>query len=454
MGVVAAALALGAGAAPSAFADDGVTLPAMPVPVTVPAVVVPVPVLPPVPTVAIAPMTTAPVTRAAQQPSVSAAIPPMVSLVQSAGGPPPAPTEAPVEPVPAPAGNAAPASVPAAPPPAPAAPAPEPPPPSGLAADTSGNTVGENSSGITSTAPKTDSVTPPGVWIWNWSWNCDPSSAPVVPSPPAGSTVWIWDWQWQCPGGAPGPAPAVPSVCVQCNVAVSIRIASPGDDGAVTQSNLAAASATAANAASAALTAAQLVAQSAGAPPLPPFSMPPIPLPPAPELNPVPAVDVQRELAGVVPALPSAPAPALLGDEQASPWRGADTPGARRRPALAGHAAVHSRALAPVESRAFAGVVVGGRSRSGGRAHPAATAPASGAASPSLPSAPRAPFAPSSPAAAGTAGSSGHGGGASVLTVSLTGALTFLAFALLSSILPATPPGRRRLSDDRRARPG
>ena len=96
----------------------------------------------------------------------------------------------------------------------------------------------------------------------------------------------------------------VPSVCVQCNVAVSIRIASPGNDGDVTQSNLVAASA-ASSSSSSGVASTQPVAQPAlPPPPVPPsvpvvvppppvFSMPSIPLPPT--------VDVRRELAGVVP---------------------------------------------------------------------------------------------------------------------------------------------------------
>ena len=52
--LVVAVLALGAAAAPSAFADNGIVMPVLPVPVTVPAIVMPAPVAPPVPTVVVA----------------------------------------------------------------------------------------------------------------------------------------------------------------------------------------------------------------------------------------------------------------------------------------------------------------------------------------------------------------------------------------------------------------
>ena len=51
--IVAAALALGAIASPSAFASGGVSAPIIPAPVVLPAVVVPVPPAPPLPTVVV-----------------------------------------------------------------------------------------------------------------------------------------------------------------------------------------------------------------------------------------------------------------------------------------------------------------------------------------------------------------------------------------------------------------
>jgi hypothetical protein len=308
-------------------------------------------------------------------------------------------------------------------------------------------------------------VTPPDVWIWNWSWNCDPSSAPAVPTPPAGATIWIWNWQWDCPSGAPAPAAAVPSVCVQCNVAVSIRIASPGNDGDVTQSNLAATSAasSAASSASAASAAAapQPVAQPAlPPPPVPPsipVVLPPMPVFTMPSIPPPPTVDVQRMLAGVVPlsgVVPTTSPAQSQVDDSTSQAAGTPQTGlpARQTSFVRRHRVVRNRTLVRLESLAFTRVVVAHSSRA--RSQPAKAPRPTRSSSQPLPSVPRAPFLPSSPAAAGTFGSSAHGGGASALTVSLTGALTFLVFVLLSSILPTTLPGRRRLSDDRHARPG
>ncbi|HET7137123.1 MAG TPA: hypothetical protein VFI04_02110 [Gaiellaceae bacterium] len=92
----------------------------------------------------------------------------------------------------------------------------------------------------------------------------------------------------------------------------------------------------------------------------------------------------------------------------------------------------------------------------------AARGPHAGAAAPRTvaprerqpPQAPLPPSGPGGPAAAGTAGASGHGGGASLLTAAAVAALALVALALLSSLVPASLPVRRRLSDDRQPRPG
>ncbi len=456
--VLAAAFVLGVGAAPNAFADDGVGAPILPAPIAAPAIVVPLPPLPPAPVIEVAlPSVPPPVVPRAGETASSQAIPPVVSSA--------APAAEPVTPVPATPAAQAPAAPPQSAQPAVLPPStaptatpggPDASPPATVSADTGGNTASGNSPDITSQTPTADPETSPTVWIWNWSWNCDPSTVPAVPSPPPGSTVWVWNWQWDCPGGAPAPTASVPSVCNQCNIAVSIRVGSPGDNGDVTQTNAAVSSAAAANAATTGLGATQAAAP-ASVPAVDAFRPPPVPSLPGPiftlpPIPPPPTVDVQRELAGAVPTLP-APA-AAAGDSQA-PSRAAVVPFAhepksvvrRRFPA-------RSRTLVQVDSRAFTRVVVVERSREAARPRVKTTARTRGAAAQPLPTSPRAPLLPSSPAAAGAPGASGHGGGGSVLTVSLIGGLTFLAFALLSSTLPAALPGRRRLSDDRRARPG
>ena len=176
-----------------------------------------------------------------------------------------------------------------------------------------------------------------------------------------------------------------------------------------------------------------------------------------PSIPPPPTVDVQRMLAGVVPltgVVPTtSPAPSQVDDSSSQAVGTPQTgPPARQPSFVRRHKVVRSRTLVRLESLAFTRVVVAHSSRA--RSHPTQAAHPATTSSRPLPFVPRAPFLPSSPAAAGAFGSAAHGGGASVLTVSLTGALTFLVFVLLSTILPTTLPGRRRLSDDRHARPG
>src|SRR5439155_3374011 len=119
---------------------------------------------------------------------------------------------------------------------------------------------------------------------WNWSWNCDEATPAALPEAASGSTIWIWNWQWSC-AGSPGPVPAVPTLCVQCNLAVSIRVASPGDDGDVTQSNLLTSSASVSNTAGTLRALDESGASFPLAPPMPfvpePVLVPP-PIPPPP----------------------------------------------------------------------------------------------------------------------------------------------------------------------------
>lgn len=55
----------------------------------------------------------------------------------------------------------------------------------------------------------------------------------ISPSNAPGDT-WLWNWQWSCGAEQAPPAPS----CIGCNIAISIRILSPGDDGDLTQSIL------------------------------------------------------------------------------------------------------------------------------------------------------------------------------------------------------------------------
>ncbi len=79
-------------------------------------------------------------------------------------------------------------------------------------------------------------MTTPQTWIWNWDWNClddSTGASSVVPADPGSSAgeSWVWNWHWSC-GSAGAPPPVW---CDGCNISISVRILSPGDDGDLTQ---------------------------------------------------------------------------------------------------------------------------------------------------------------------------------------------------------------------------
>lgn len=98
-------------------------------------------------------------------------------------------------------------------------------------------------------APAPDEETN-SAWEWEWTWDCA-SGTPleVAPPPDSDSRTWIWNWTWNCGGNTSAPgidaeesssgyqAPVVQYRPV--NVNVSIRIASPGNNGPVVQTNVA-----------------------------------------------------------------------------------------------------------------------------------------------------------------------------------------------------------------------
>jgi hypothetical protein len=88
-------------------------------------------------------------------------------------------------------------------------------------------------------------------WSWDWTWSCGGSKpATQPPSIPGGGLPenWSWNWNWNCgPAGTPGTNNGKESGAQYqsgntryqpVNVNVSIRIGSPGDDGAVAQTNV------------------------------------------------------------------------------------------------------------------------------------------------------------------------------------------------------------------------
>ena len=92
---------------------------------------------------------------------------------------------------------------------------------------------------------------PKEVWTWDWQWSCDGSEAPMQPPAIEGADLpdaWSWNWNWNCDpsdavaanseGKSGAQYQPVKSQYHPVNVNVSIRIASPGNDGPVTQTNV------------------------------------------------------------------------------------------------------------------------------------------------------------------------------------------------------------------------
>jgi hypothetical protein len=227
---IVATIALGANCQP-ARADDG--LPPAPTATTI-AATVSAALDTTAATVQLPPAITPAATDAAVTgvvPAVSPPIPPAIPAAEASVPPAPAPTTSapPPEPDPATTPDPAPPTPPSVPtPPAPAAPtAPVP--------DT-GNTTPDNSNSITATPVSDTQISPSQTFVWNWTWNCDPDSTPAVPVLPPGTTTIVWNWHWACSDVTPQPLVAAGmTICTSCNIAVSLRIASPGDSGSIAQ---------------------------------------------------------------------------------------------------------------------------------------------------------------------------------------------------------------------------
>lgn len=229
----ALAVVLWLAAAPAAWGDDSV--PAIPDPTTV------VPAPPEVPGGDQTPVVPT------DQPTISAVVPPVSTDPATEAAPP-------------------------IPGPGPAGPAHENPPRAAPGAHSGdGNTSSDNSRGITQPVEQTGSKTV----VWNWTWNCEDDPDPVdLPDPPDGVTRIVINWNWDCEGVAPPPPLSARSVtdCTGCNIVINVRVASPGDTGAVTQTTQVDATSLAAGVAEATQAAAQTVV-----PPQPPVVSPPAP---------------------------------------------------------------------------------------------------------------------------------------------------------------------------------
>jgi hypothetical protein len=387
--------------------------------------------------------------------------------------PPAAPAPAPTEPDPAPA------AAPAVPAPSSAATASTAPAIPAPAAEEGGNIADDNSDDITATSEQKPSIEPNQTLTWNWDWNCDEASQPDgVPQLPAGAAAIVWNWHWSCGDVAP---PSLSNtgvtVCLSCNIAVSVRIASPGDSAAVSQATGVGAAADAGNVATTIQTVTQTVVQAAGPPPepvvVPALPAVPLPLAPWPPAIPPPLVPLPPSVPfprvpsfvaqGLVPAtiemgLASLAPPAFLPDAFALA-QDSFVQGSRRhsasRVASVHVASSHVRRIRSSISRARGGaalgvstartfvltqtrvaafaVVVDGRKRvaRAGNAAPATTAPR-------LPPPRRAPAAPTPITMVPSANGVPDGGG---FTTAALGVGSLGAFLLL--LLSYAAPGRR-----------
>ena len=91
---------------------------------------------------------------------------------------------------------------------------------------------------------------PDDSWNWTWTWSCGDVMPPEIVLPEEYlQQIWNWNWTWNCGGNTstngnsetqlPPQYQPVTSQYQPINVNVSIRIASPGNDGPVVQTNLA-----------------------------------------------------------------------------------------------------------------------------------------------------------------------------------------------------------------------
>lgn len=146
---------------------------------------------------------------------------------------------------------------------------------------------------------------PEGSWEWTWNWSCGEAPVGDIAIPFGVATQdWTWNWNWIC-GGIEEPESNIAEESSEgyhapvtqyrpVNINVSIRIASPGDNGPVVQANVAVG-----------VTVPIPVLAPAPAPPQPPVAAPA----PAVDSSPVPAAE-----SGAAPALVE-PAPADENDE-------------------------------------------------------------------------------------------------------------------------------------------
>jgi hypothetical protein len=302
-----------------------------------------------------------------------------------------------------------------------------------VAADT-GNTTLDNSNSIIDSPAETA----PQVFVWNWYWNCATEEAlPAVPAPPAGATTIVLNWHWDCADPPPPLDVSDVMVCTSCNIAISVRVGSPGDTGDVTQTIANQAAAVATGAAQSVQDASQAV-QAVFEPTVGP--LPPI-LPSMPWVAPPMRAAAVAFLAPAVPFEAGVLFDGPPGDHSAEdpPRHGAPSSfGAPEPPEAAAHG-VAGRSTTLHAGRSD--LIPPQRSSAGGvgsRGSAAARRPARAPAPPIAPPSEPTPFV----LAAGAPAAHGDGPGA---VVAFAAALTLaFLYAIYSALRtgPAVPPAR------------
>jgi hypothetical protein len=272
---------------------------------------------------------------------------------------------------------------------------------------------------------------------------------PSVPAPPAGATTIILNWHWAC-GDPPPPLDiAGITVCTSCNIAISVRVGSPGNTGNTAQSIVTSTAAAAANVAASV----QAAVQAAIPPPaqalIPPSASSLIPDPPVAIAAPPPVTGPQTTyriddglfIALVVPWL-SDDLPRHGAPESFGGGSGAVRASGDGRVLLRAHAAAGAGTLVAPGARApllhrwlvRRAVVKDRVAASPGRAQPKAPPPVPPGQD---------PFAPT-PFVLATSIAGTHGGGVGVVTALASGLALILLYAISTALRlpPAVPPAR------------
>jgi hypothetical protein len=258
------------------------------------------------------------------------------------------------------------------------------------------------------------------------------------------TTTIVLNWTWDCPDVTPPPVDiASVTTCVGCNIAISVRVASPGDSAGVTQATQVDAAAIASGVAEATQAASQTV--------VPP--QPPVVAPPAPPQSPA----VATPAVAVAPTAPTAPTPPAVSalavaapvmappattgssaedaPRHGAPDFGAAATTAPHRAVQAQVIRVHHVALTTVV-RSISVVHV----RTIVRSHDRAASPARRAPL----RFPPAPSAPTLPIALAAASSEGHGAGSFAPTALAVGAVGIFLLTLLAYAAPGLQTVRPR----------